>query len=68
MGNKVKSEQCFSVTSDKRVVVLQAGFKLVTKETRKQLSNSYSKHSSSQGSKCLHEEDTANTNDTLTYR
>ena len=38
MYNKVNLEQCFAVTSPKRVVVIQASLKIVRKETLVQLS------------------------------
>ena len=53
--NKVKSEQCFAVTSAKRVAVFQAILKVVREEAGAQLSNKDNKCSTSQGSKCLWE-------------
>ena len=54
--NKVKSEQCFAVTSAKRVAVFQASLKVVIEEVGAQLSKRDNKHLTSQGSNCLQEE------------
>ena len=51
--NKVKSEQCFAVTSAKRVPVFQVSLKVVREEAGAQLSSKDNKHTTSQGSKCI---------------
>ena len=53
--NKVKSEQCFTVTSAKRKAVLQVSWRGVREEASAQLYNNDNKHSTSQGSKHLQE-------------
>ena len=53
--NKVKSEQCFAVTSANRIAVFQASLKVVREEAGAQLSKRDNKCSASQGSKCLWE-------------
>ena len=63
--NKVKSEQCFAVTSAKRVAVFQASFKVVREDMGGQLSKRDNKCSTSQGSNHLREEDAVNKNDAL---
>ena len=55
MHNKAQAEQHFTVTSAKRVAVLQVSLKVVREEAGAQLSNKDNKHSTSQGSKCLQE-------------
>ena len=53
--NKVKSEQCFAVTSAKRVAVFQANLKVVREDAGAQLSKRDNKRSTSQGSNHLQE-------------
>ena len=55
INNKVKSEQCFTVTSAKRAAVFQASLKIMREEAGAHLSNKDKKCSKSQGSKCLWE-------------
>ena len=48
--NKVKSEQCFAVTSAKRVAAFQASLKVVREEAGSQFSKRDNKCSTSQAS------------------
>ena len=55
MQNKVKSEQCFKVTTARRVAVFQASLKVVREEAGAHLSKRDNNNSTSQGSKHLQE-------------
>ena len=65
--HKVKSEQCFAVTSAKRVAVFQASLKVVREDTGAQLSKEITSapHPKDQTG---YEEDAVNKNDALVLK
>ena len=52
-GGDVKSDQCFAVTSAKRVAVSQASLTLLREEAGSQLSNKENKHLTSHNTRSL---------------